>query len=79
MMYCCVMGRGRPTSESDCVRCDIRPSSEQAAYLDDLARLGLYGKTRTEVARYLVVHGLERLVQAGILTLRLLPKQDKRQ
>jgi len=73
------MGRGRPASESDCVRCDIRPSAEQAAYLDDLARVGLYGKTRTEVARYLVVQGLERLVQAGILTLRLPPKRGKGQ
>ncbi len=54
----------------DGVRCDIRPSSEQAAYLDDLVRIGLYGRTRTEVARYLVVQGLERLVQAGILKLR---------
>ncbi len=63
-------GKGRPTNGDDGVRCDIRPSSEQAAYLDDLVRIGLYGRTRTEVARYLVVQGLERLVQAGILKLR---------
>lgn len=62
--------KGRPTNGDDGVRCDIRPSSEQAAYLDDLVRIGLYGRTRTEVARYLVVQGLERLVQAGILKLR---------
>lgn len=73
------MGRGRPTNADEGVRCDIRPSSEQAAYLDDLVKLGLYGKTRTEVARYLVVQGLERLVQAGILMLRRpLPAQDGR-
>lgn len=63
-------GQGRPTNGDDGVRCDIRPSSEQAAYLDDLVRIGLYGRTRTEVARYLVVQGLERLVQAGMLKLR---------
>ena len=63
-------GRGRPTNGDDGVRCDIRPSSAQVAYLDDLVRIGLYGRTRTEVARYLVVQGLERLVQAGILKVR---------
>lgn len=63
-------GRGRPTNGDEGVRCDIRPSAEQAAYLDDLVRIGLYGRTRTEVARYLVVQGLERLVQAGLLKLR---------
>jgi hypothetical protein len=64
------MPRGRPRTGDDGTRCDIRPSSEQAAYLDDLVRVGLYGKTRTEVARYLVVRGLERLVEAGVLALR---------
>lgn len=63
-------GRGRPSNGDDGVRCDIRPSSEQASYLDDLVRIGLYGRTRTEVARYLLVQGLERLVQSGILKLR---------
>jgi hypothetical protein len=64
------MGRGRSRNGEDSVRCDIRPSSDQAAYLDDLVRIGLYGKTRTEVARYLVVQGLDRLVHAGVLPLR---------
>lgn len=63
-------GRGRPSNGNDGVRCDIRPSAEQASYLDDLVRLGLYGRTRTEVARFLLVQGLERLVSAGILKLR---------
>lgn len=63
-------GRGRPSNGDEGVRCDIRPSSEQASYLDDLVRIGLYGRTRTEVARYLLVQGLERLVQSGILKLR---------
>lgn len=67
-------GRGRPTNGDEGVRCDIRPSSEQASYLDDLVRTGLYGRTRTEVARYLLVQGLERLVQAGILKVRPHPE-----
>lgn len=73
------MGRGRPANEKDGIRCDIRPSAEQAAYLDDLTRVGLYGKTRTEVARYLVIQGLERLARAGFLTLRRPPARGERQ
>lgn len=69
--------KGRPTNGDDGFRCDIRPSAEQAAYLDDLVRIGLYGRTRTDVARYLVVQGLERLVQAGILTLRPNARQSE--
>lgn len=53
----------------DPIRCDIRPTTEQAEYLDQLVRVGLYGKNRTEVARYLVIQGLERLVRDGILKL----------
>jgi len=73
------MARGRPANGEDSVRCDIRPSSDQAAYLDDLVQVGLYGKTRTEVARYLVVQGLERLVQAGTLSLRRQSKAPEKQ
>jgi hypothetical protein len=70
-----VAARGRPPNGDDGIRCDLRPSADQAAYLDDLVKVGLYGKTRTEVARYLVVQGLERLVQAGILKIRQAPRQ----
>jgi hypothetical protein len=69
------MARGRPANGDDGVRCDVRPSSDQAAYLDDLVQTGLYGRTRTEVARYLIVQGLERLIQAGILTVRRHPAE----
>ena len=62
--------RGRPSNGDEGIRCDIRPSREQASYLDELVRLGLYGRTRTEVARFLLVQGLERLVSAGILKLQ---------
>jgi hypothetical protein len=68
-----VAGRGRPPNGDDGIRCDLRPSADQAAYLDEVVKLGLYGKTRTEVARYLVVQGLERLVHAGILKIRQAP------
>jgi hypothetical protein len=55
----------------DGTRCDIRPSPEQTGYLEQLVRLGLYGKNRTDVARYLVIQGLERLAREGILKLEI--------
>lgn len=57
----------------DPIRCDIRPTPEQAAYLDQLVHLGLFGKNRTEVARYLVIQGLERLTRDGILKIGPVP------
>jgi hypothetical protein len=73
-----VKSRGRPPNGEEGIRCDIRPSADQASYLDDLVKLGLYGKTRTEVARYLVVQGLERLVQAGLLKIRQAAAETER-
>lgn len=48
----------------------IRPSKEVAAYLDELALLGIHGKTRSEVATALVGRGIERLIREGFLKLR---------
>jgi len=62
----------------DLVRCDIRPTAEQAAYLDQLVSNGLHGKTRTEVARYLVIKGLEGLVERGLLKLHQSPQSESR-
>jgi hypothetical protein len=64
------VANGNGGNGEDVVRCDIRPTPEQAAYLDQLIETGLHGKTRTEVARFLVIKGLETLVQQGILKLR---------
>jgi hypothetical protein len=60
----------------DPTRCDIRPTAEQAAYLDQLVATGLYGKTRTEVARYIVIKGLEGFIERGFLKLQQIPKSD---
>jgi hypothetical protein len=60
---------GKTQNGDDGTRCDIRPSPEQTGYLEQLVRLGLYGKNRTDVARYLVIQGLERLAREGILKL----------
>jgi hypothetical protein len=47
----------------------IRPSSEVASYLDELAAIGIQGKTRAEVAKTLIGSEIERLIREGILKL----------
>ena len=37
------------------------------AYLQELVRTGLYGRTPGEVAERLVSQGIERLIQQGVL------------
>jgi hypothetical protein len=49
-----------PTLPANVVRC-----------LDALAETGLYGSTKTEVAAYLIVRGVDDLVRAGTLRLPL--------
>lgn len=51
-------------------RINIRASKEVVGYLDDLARIGIHGKTRTEVAKTLISNAVERLIKDGFLTLR---------
>ncbi len=51
-------------------RINIRPSDEVLEYLDDLVKIGIYGKTRTEVAKTLVYQQIERLIKERILVLR---------
>jgi len=60
----------RDPNENGTARVDIRPSEEIAAYLDQLATMGIHGKTRSEVARTLVGYEIERLIREGILKLR---------
>lgn len=48
----------------------IRPSSEIEAYLQDLADLGIHGKTKAEVAKALVQNEIERLVRERFIRLR---------
>jgi hypothetical protein len=62
------MARG--PNENGTVRIDIRTSEENGAYLDQLASLGIHGKTRSEVAKTLLGYEIERLVRDGLLKLR---------
>ena len=63
-----VLRFGREWRRSCAVRHPSEPRTGQLSRL--LVRVGFYGKTRTEVARYLVIQGLERLVRDGILKLQ---------
>jgi len=48
----------------------IRPSAEVERYLQDLADLGIHGKTKSEVAKTLVQNEIERLVRERFIGLR---------
>lgn len=50
-------------------RINIRASKEVVGYLDDLAKIGIHGKTRTEVAKTLISNAVERLIKDGFLAL----------
>jgi hypothetical protein len=60
----------RKANGVDSERVYIRPSAEVGAYLDELARLGFYGATRSEVAKTLVYREVERLIREGFIKLR---------
>ena len=48
----------------------IRPSSEIELYLQELADIGIHGKTKAEVAKSLVQNEIERLVRERFIELR---------
>jgi hypothetical protein len=51
-------------------RVNLRLSTELCAYLDQLAEIGIHGKTPTEVGKTLIAIEVERLVREGVLKLR---------
>jgi hypothetical protein len=55
----------------------ISPSAEIAAYLNELAGVGIHGKTKSEVANTLISREIERLIREGILKLRYRPSVPK--
>ena len=54
-------------SDGNGTRINIRSSDEIVGYLDDLAEIGIHGKTRTEVAKALIATQIERLIREGLL------------
>lgn len=61
----------RSPNENETSRISIRPSAEVGAYLDELAVIGIHGKTRSEVAKTLLGNEIERLVREGVLHIRI--------
>jgi hypothetical protein len=60
----------REVNGTDSVRIYIRTSAEIAAYLEELVRIGVHGKTPSEVAKTLVGYEVERLIRERFLELR---------
>ena len=62
----------RRPNENKTVDIHVSASEEVAAYLKQLAKIGIHGKTPSEVAKFLIGAEVERLVREGILNLRRL-------
>jgi hypothetical protein len=60
----------RKPNANKTTRLTVSLSSEVVAYLDELARIGIHGKTASEVAKTLIGNGIERLVKDGIVRIR---------
>jgi len=50
-------------------RVNIRTSPEIIDFLDQLAEIGIHGKTRSEVAKTLISNEVERLIREGMISL----------
>ena len=55
-------------------RVNIRTSPEIVGFLDQLAEIGIHGKTRSEVAKTLISNEVERLIREGMISL---PRRNK--
>ena len=60
----------RAPNENDSSRLYVRTSAEVAAYLGQLAEIGIHGTTRSEVAKTLIGYEIERLLREGVLQVR---------
>ena len=60
----------RTPNANDSSRLYLRPSSEVEAYLEELARIGIHGKTKSEVAKTLVGNAVVELINSGFLEKR---------
>ena len=50
-------------------RLNLTLTIEQKRYLDDLAHIGIHGKTASEVAKVLISREIERLIKDGVLSI----------
>jgi hypothetical protein len=45
----------------------LRPSAAVATYLDEIASVGIFGKTRAEVAERLIGSGIAQFLKDGLM------------
>jgi predicted DNA-binding protein len=50
-------------------RVNIRISPETAAYLDALRKVGIHGKTHSEIVKMMIAREIERFIREGIIPL----------
>jgi len=57
------------TNKSDAPRINIRSTPEILGFLDQVIDIGIYGKTRSEVAKSLIANEIERLIREGLISI----------
>lgn len=63
----------RKTNENKTGRIFVSTSAEVLRYLEELAKIGIHGKTASEVAKTLIGYEVERLVREGIIRIKAGP------
>ena len=56
---------------------DFRLTPILRAYLDDLSKLGVYGKNRSEVVRRFVENGIKDAIEKGVIAPRNVSEFDE--
>ena len=52
------------------------PSEQMKAYLDELTRMGIYGKQRGDVINFILGKEIMRLIEGGTTLTRLPPERE---
>jgi len=63
----------RRANENKTGRIFVSTSAEVLRYLEELAKIGIHGKTASEVAKTLIGYEVERLVREGVIKIRAGP------
>jgi hypothetical protein len=58
---------GRPRNDEPTRKVEPRLPAEAFNQLESLVEIGTYGSNPTEVARYLIIRGLDDLLRSGVL------------
>lgn len=60
----------RKPNKNKAGRVFVSTSAEVVSYLEELAKIGIHGKTPPEVAKTLIGYEIERLIRENILKIR---------